>query len=89
MPIPRILILRAPGTNCDHETAYAFEKAGGRAELVHINRLLESPRICADYQVLCLPGGFSEESTGRIAGASLAPKVIYGLLRLRAQKFQS
>ncbi|MHB8969467.1 MAG: phosphoribosylformylglycinamidine synthase I [Pirellulaceae bacterium] len=59
MPTPRILILRAPGTNCDRETAFAFEQAGGRADLVHINRLLENPRLPDDYQVLCLPGGFS------------------------------
>ena len=63
------LILRAPGTNCDHETAYAFEKAGGQPELVHINRLLESPELAADYQMLCLPGGFSygdDIAAGRI-----------------------
>lgn len=69
MPNPRVLILRAPGTNCDHETAYAFEKAGGTPELVHINRLLETPALCAAYQVLCLPGGFSygdDIAAGRI-----------------------
>ncbi len=69
MPTPRILILRAPGTNCDRETAFAFEKAGGRSELVHINRLLENPELPDDYQVLCLPGGFSygdDIAAGRI-----------------------
>jgi phosphoribosylformylglycinamidine synthase len=69
MPTPRILILRAPGTNCDHETAHAFEQAGGQPQLVHINRLLENPPLCADYQVLCLPGGFSygdDLAAGRI-----------------------
>ncbi len=69
MPTPRILILRAPGTNCDHETAYAFQRAGGQTELVHINRLLEAPELAADYQVLCLPGGFSygdDIAAGRI-----------------------
>ncbi|MFW6168840.1 MAG: phosphoribosylformylglycinamidine synthase I [Planctomycetota bacterium] len=59
MPTPRVLILRAPGTNCDYETAYAFEKAGGRTEFVHINRLLEKPELSRDFQVFCLPGGFS------------------------------
>ncbi|MHB8861663.1 MAG: phosphoribosylformylglycinamidine synthase I [Pirellulaceae bacterium] len=69
MPTPRVLILRAPGTNCDHETAFAFERAGGRSDLVHINRLLENPRLPDDYQVLCLPGGFSygdDIAAGRI-----------------------
>jgi phosphoribosylformylglycinamidine synthase I len=56
---PRVLILRAPGTNCDVESAFAFERAGAVAERLHVNRLLESPRRLAEFQVLCLPGGFS------------------------------
>lgn len=59
MAQPRILILRAPGTNCDAETAHAFQLAGGTAEVLHFNRLLEAPRLATDYQVLCIPGGFS------------------------------
>ena len=30
MSRPRILVLRAPGANCDEETQYAFERAGGK-----------------------------------------------------------
>ena len=69
MPQPRVLILRAPGTNCDRETAFAFERAGAESELMHINRLLENPRLPADFQILCLPGGFSygdDVAAGRI-----------------------
>lgn len=69
MTQPRILILRAPGTNCDVETTYAFEQAGGQAEALHLNRLLESPQLAADYQILCIPGGFSfgdDVAAGRI-----------------------
>lgn len=71
MPTPRVLILRAPGTNCDHETAHAFELAGGEADLVHINQLLDDPLLPNDYQILCLPGGFSygdDIAAGRILG---------------------
>jgi len=56
---PRALILRAPGTNCDEETAYAFELAGADGERMHVNRLLESPQQLAEFQILCIPGGFS------------------------------
>ena len=56
---PRICVLRAPGTNCDIETAYAFEMAGGIAERVHLFRLLESPELLGSWQILCIPGGFS------------------------------
>ena len=55
----RVLVLRAPGTNCDVETAHAFEQSGGTAERVHINRLREQPHLVHDYQILCIPGGFS------------------------------
>jgi phosphoribosylformylglycinamidine synthase I len=66
---PRVLILRAPGTNCDPETAFAFQTAGGRPDVVHLNRLLENPRLAANYQILAIPGGFSygdDISAGRI-----------------------
>ncbi|MDW7995836.1 MAG: phosphoribosylformylglycinamidine synthase I [Gemmatales bacterium] len=59
MAAVRVLILRAPGTNCDEETQFAFELAGAHACRVHINRLRENPRQLRDYQVLVIPGGFS------------------------------
>jgi len=74
MAQPRVLILRAPGTNCDLETAYAFELAGGLAERWHVNRLLEYPRAVNDFQILCLPGGFSygdDIAAGRILGRQI------------------
>ena len=71
MAQPRVLILRAPGTNCDGEAAYAFERAGGRPETLHVNRLLEASNLLHDFQILCLPGGFSygdDIAAGRILG---------------------
>lgn len=71
MTQPRILILRAPGTNCDVETAYAFELAGGATERWHINRVLEEPHSLEDFQILCIAGGFSygdDIAAGRILG---------------------
>ena len=59
MSSPRVLVLRAPGTNCDEETAFAFQKAGAVAERVHVNRLIENPALQDRYQILCVPGGFS------------------------------
>ncbi len=59
MPSPRVCVLRAPGTNCDPETAHAFESCGAKADRVHLLRLLENPKQLADYQILCVPGGFS------------------------------
>ncbi len=56
---PKVLVLRAPGTNCDQETAYAFEVAGADADFMHINQLIEQPEATRNYQILCVPGGFS------------------------------
>ena len=71
MAQPNVLILRAPGTNCDQETAFAFEQAGARSELLHINRLLEEPALFERFQIACIPGGFSygdDVAAGRILG---------------------
>lgn len=71
---PNVLILRAPGTNCDVETAYAFELAGAKAERIHVNRLLEDPSIADRFQILCFPGGFSfgdDVASGRILAATI------------------
>jgi len=59
MAKPRVCVLRAPGTNCDAETAFAFERSGAEAERVHLFRLLEDPKSLDGYQILCVPGGFS------------------------------
>ena len=54
-----VLVLRAPGTNCDQETAYAFQQAGAVTSVCHINMLIRHERRLSDYQVLVVPGGFS------------------------------
>ncbi len=55
----KALILRAPGTNCDVETAFAFQQAGAETLLVHINQLVNRERRLADYQIMVIPGGFT------------------------------
>lgn len=74
MANPKVLILRAPGTNCDEETAYAFTQAGARVAKVHVNQLIESPHLGKDFQILCFPGGFSygdDIAAGRILAQRL------------------
>lgn len=55
----KILVLRAPGTNCDQEMSEAFEAAGGESRVVHIDELISGEVKLRDYQVMGLPGGFS------------------------------
>jgi len=56
---PRVLILRAAGINRDADAALAVELAGGRPEMVHINRLIAGEQRLMDYAMLVVPGGFS------------------------------
>ena len=86
MLAPRALVLRAPGTNCDLETAHAFERAGGIASRVHVRALAERPAAADDYQILCIPGGFSygdDVASGRILALELVTRLSDMLRRFR------
>jgi phosphoribosylformylglycinamidine synthase len=75
MAKPRVLILRAPGANCDEEAEFAFNLAGGIAERLHINRLRENPELLKQYQVLVIPGGFTygdDVAAGKILALQLS-----------------
>jgi phosphoribosylformylglycinamidine synthase len=87
MSQPNVLILRAPGTNCDAETAFAFQQAGAAAEVLHINRLLEQPTRFRQFQILCIPGGFSygdDLGAGRILGSQIQHHLSEELARFKA-----
>jgi len=77
---PKVCILRTAGTNCDKETAFAFDQAGGASELVHINSLLAEEKNLKDYQILALSGGFSY-GDDVAAGKILANELKYKLSR--------
>jgi len=86
MAKPLVLILRAPGTNCNRETAFAFDRAGGQSEHLHINEVLESSDIFEQYQILCLPGGFSygdDIAAGRIWGNQIRNRLSDALQAFR------
>jgi phosphoribosylformylglycinamidine synthase len=74
----KVLVLTGDGINCEKESARAFELAGALSTIVHINDLLENKNQLEQFQILCLPGGFSfgdELGSGQI----LAHKIKYGL----------
>lgn len=65
---PKVLIPVFPGTNCEYDTARAFEKAGAVAETVVIKNLSATDlEDSIDYfekaikqsQIIMIPGGFS------------------------------
>lgn len=80
----RVLILRAPGTNCDEETAFAFQRAGAETSSIHVNQLIETPKLGSDFQILCFPGGFSY-GDDIAAGRILAQRLRVHLTDLLAQ----
>ena len=74
MTQPRAIVLRAPGTNCDEETAAAWERAGAEVETCHIGRLMEAPDSLDRFRILTIPGGFSygdDLGAGRILATRL------------------
>lgn len=56
---PKVLVLKADGTNRDEEMAYAFKVAGAQPQIVHVNDLRLKKEKLSSFQVLALPGGFA------------------------------
>jgi phosphoribosylformylglycinamidine synthase I len=74
----RTLLLRAPGTNCDVETAFAFEQAGAVVTSVHVNQLIRGEQRLANYQIMVIPGGFTygdDISAGKVLANELRLKL--------------
>jgi len=80
----RVVILRAPGTNCDVETAFAFEQAGAEVALVHVNQLIRREKRLSDYQIMVIPGGFTygdDISAGKVLANELRLRLGGEMLR--------
>jgi len=78
MATVRTLIVRAPGTNRDEETAYAFRQAGAETETAHVTELVAGAKRFTDYQILVFPGGFSygdDLGAGRVQANELTMKL--------------
>ncbi|MCD7872121.1 MAG: phosphoribosylformylglycinamidine synthase [Clostridiales bacterium] len=65
---PKVFIPAFPGTNCETDTARAFEKAGAEAEILVVKNLTPSDinetidamvKAIEKSQIIMLPGGFS------------------------------
>ncbi len=72
---PKVLVLKTDGINCDEETAFAFNLAGGQAKIVHVNDLRSKKESLKNYNILAIPGGFSygdDVVSGKILAIELA-----------------
>jgi phosphoribosylformylglycinamidine synthase len=89
MAKPRVLILRAPGANCDAEAQFAFDQAGAEAERLHINRIREQMNVLDRYQILVIPGGFTygdDIAAGKILAVQLSHFLADALRKFRDQE---
>ena len=75
----RVLLMRAPGTNCDLETVRVFRDLKVQPDLVHSQRVFRE-RNLGDYDVLVFPGGFSYGDYVR-SGAIWAKEMEYRIGR--------
>jgi phosphoribosylformylglycinamidine synthase I len=74
MSNPTAVVLNAPGTNRDHDVAYALQLAGADPTIVSLDELAERPQLLADAQMLVAAGGFSHADAlgaGRMFAVSL------------------
>jgi phosphoribosylformylglycinamidine synthase len=55
----KALVLSGYGINCENESRHCIEKTGGKADIVHLNKLIENPGMMEEYNLLLIPGGFS------------------------------
>jgi len=77
---PKVLIFSGYGLNCEEETEFAFEIAGGTADIVHINDLIQGNTKIKNYDILAFPGGFSYgDDTG--SGKAYANKIRNHLIK--------
>ena len=93
---PKVFIPAFPGTNCEVDTARAFEKAGAEASILVVNNLSSAAindtidKMVAEIessQIVMLPGGFSggdePEGSGKfIATTFRNPRVSEAVTRL-------
>lgn len=88
-PQPRVVIPVFPGTNCEYDTAKAFQAAGATTDILIVRNLSseaiaetlhELERLIRNAQIVMIPGGFSggdePEGSGKfIASAFRNPRV--------------
>lgn len=55
---PRVLIPTGYGLNCEEETAFGYKTLGAETKIIHINDLIEKPKLIEDYHIITFIGGF-------------------------------
>jgi phosphoribosylformylglycinamidine synthase subunit PurQ / glutaminase len=75
MATPEVCILKAPGINCDRETAEAFRTVDSKPTTVYVSELVAGEKRLSDFDILVISGGFSHgDDLG--AGVVLANELV-------------
>ncbi|HMQ22142.1 MAG TPA: phosphoribosylformylglycinamidine synthase subunit PurQ [Planctomycetota bacterium] len=74
---PHAVVVKAPGTNCDVETADALMRAGASASVHTTHEWLEDPELILGARIVVFPGGFAHGDD--VASA----RILASLLRAR------
>ncbi len=96
---PRVLIPVFPGTNCEYDSAAAFEQVGAKAEILIIRNqtaadIADSLTLLSqklkNSQILMIPGGFSggdePEGSGKFIAAAFRNPAVTEAVRYLLQK---
>jgi len=70
----KVLVLSGDGINCENETANAFQYAGAKTTIMHVNELIRKPSALSNFDVMAIPGGFSfgdELGSGKLLALKL------------------
>ena len=71
---PSAVVVRAPGTNREHDVAFALELAGAAPSIISMNELVDDTTLLDRAQILVIGGGFSYADSlgaGRMFALSL------------------
>ena len=55
----KVLVFAGYGLNCEEEVAYGFTLAGAKADIVHLNDVIDGRVKLGDYHIIAFPGGFA------------------------------
>lgn len=55
----KVLVLKAPGTNCDQEMVHALKMAGAGPKALYFFEILKAPSLLRQFDMVVFPGGFS------------------------------
>lgn len=79
---PKVLVLSGDGINCEQESAQAFNQAGAESKVIHISQLIKKEFRLKDFDLICLPGGFSygdEIRSGKVLSEKLKKHLLLDL----------